>query len=121
MASDDWKDIRVLFTLLSVMNWYGRVVVGDSTGEIFTLGYTAWQELIAEGVFTTAVSGGEVRFLKPWHVEVAVDVPSDPDLSEPLAISFWSEPLLDLGIVCAWDSAGGRWYIWTTKELEAPE
>lgn len=121
MANDDWKDIRVLFTLLSVMNRYGRVVVGDSTGEIFTLGYSAWQKLVAEKAFTTALSGGQIRFVRPWHVEVIVDVPLDPDLPEPLGISFWSEPLLDLGIVCAWDSVGGQWYIWAPRKLEAPE
>jgi hypothetical protein len=119
ITSTGHKDDRILFTLLSVVNRYSRVVVGDSTGRIFTLGYEAWQKLVDEKAVATAVSGGEIDFLLPWHMEITVRILLDPNLSEPVAITFWCEPLLGLGVVCAWDNVRRQWYLWASKVLQA--
>jgi len=108
------EDNKILFTLLSVMNPYSRVVVGDSTGKIFTLSYQIWQKLVTEKAFATAASGGEIRLLRPWHMEVTVRVRMAPRSFKPSTIIFCSEYLLGLGVVCAWDSVKRQWYLWAS-------
>jgi hypothetical protein len=111
------KDNKVLFTLLSVMNWYDRVVVGDSSGKIFTLGYRTWQKIVNEKAFTTAASGGPIRFLLPSEVNSTVRVNWNLRRFRPLRIILCHEPLFGLEVYCSWDSIGRLWYLWPTSPL----
>jgi hypothetical protein len=112
MSSYYEKDLTQ-FTLLSLPNRYGRVVVGDSQGNIFTVSTKKWQEIVDWKIFTTAVPGGKLRQPRSWHTEIIVLARQQQMWRRSLIIHVWGEPLLGLGVICAWDGLDEQWVLWT--------
>jgi len=111
MSSYYEKDMAQ-FTLLSLPNRYGRVVVGDSQGNLFTLSTKKWQEIVDWKIFTTAVSGGALNHPRPWHTRIVVSIPRE-QWARPYSVHIWSEPLLGLEVICAFDALVQQWLLWT--------
>src|SRR4051794_4945975 len=97
----------ILFTILSPPNFYGRVVVGDSSGEIFTLGNKALQDLINDKLIQRPLRGGDIETRGDMHFSVSIG----EDL-RARKITFWSQPLLGIGTICAYEWRNQKWYLW---------
>lgn len=96
------------FVVLSAMNSYGRVIVGVE-GEIFTLGWKAVQVLAGLHLVDRATAAGTFRLSDHQVLDIKVTLRIPP----PFTVAVWSEPLLGVLTVCAYNRSERAWYLWT--------
>lgn len=103
------------FTILSLPNQYWRVIVGDNNGNVFTSGYREFQKLLDEKLIEPPLSGGDFRSFKLGSSKLRVRIKRR---ARVMTVQVWSEPMLGLETVCAFDRVRKKWLFWAVNPLD---
>jgi DNA polymerase V len=98
------------FVVLSPMNPYERVIVG-AEGEVFVVGWKIVQELAMDHLFSQPVSAGTYRI----NDDQTLEIRTKKWLSPPFTVNVWSEPLLGVLAVYAYQESESAFYYWAPE------
>lgn len=106
--SDTTSFTHLRFVVLSLMNFYNRIVIGADS-QVFTLGWQAVQELAALHLVDQPVPAGSYTI----NDDQTMDIKTTISLPLPFSINIWSEPLL--GVLAVYAYQEESYYYWTPE------
>lgn len=108
--NDSMPFVPLRFVILSPMNPYERVIVG-ADGEVFVVGWKIVQELAKDHLFSQPVSAGTYRI----NDDQTLEIRTKKWLSLPFTVNVWSEPLLGVVAVYAYQESESAFYYWAPE------
>jgi DNA polymerase V len=110
LMKDSTSLVPLRFAILSPMNPYERVIVG-AEGEVFVTGWKTVQELAKGHLFDRPVTAGTYRI----HDDQTLEIRTKEWLSPPFTVNVWTEPLLGVLAVYAYQESDRTFYYWAPE------